>query len=224
MVEAEGVRQRAREGLGWWGRQPRFGQRLAIDGDPALDRGDGVAGQTDHPFDQIGIVRLLQRRSLEHHDVPPGHRVQVVAELVHDDAVTHLERGQHRSRGDVEHLGHVHPDADGQHQGDAQDHQPFEGPPPPTGAAPAWRPRRDQPWRPLLQRQFGDQGRGGNRGEASTGRQFGDRRGSPARRCRTAHRGPRTRGLHRSLVREGVHGGLRLVQPGVGSMPPLCDV
>jgi hypothetical protein len=80
--------------------------------------GDGVAGETDDPLDQIGVVGLLQGRPAEDHDVAPVDGVEVVAQLVHHDAVTDLEGGQHRARRDVEHLGHIGADADGEHQGD----------------------------------------------------------------------------------------------------------
>ena len=78
---------------------------------------------------------MLERWPAEDHDVTPLHAVEVVAELVHHDAVADLEGGQHRPRRDVEHLGHVGPHPEGQQQRHGQDHHPLDDPPAGPGAA-----------------------------------------------------------------------------------------
>ena len=89
----------------------RYGsfERLAVDQDVAVLLADRLAGQADHPLDEIldrrvdrFAVGALRRR--EHDDVAAVHLVQVVRELVDDDAVVRLERRDHRVGRDVERL------------------------------------------------------------------------------------------------------------------------
>src|SRR6185312_850312 len=64
---------------------------------------DGLTGQPDHPLDEVGDRRpraVLVGWRREHDDVAPVDTVQVVAQLVHDDPVAHLERRFHRARRD----------------------------------------------------------------------------------------------------------------------------
>ena len=66
-----------------------------------------LARQRDHPLHQVvdaGAVPLLVGLGREHDDVAPVQVVQVVAQLVDEDAVADLERRHHRLRRDVERL------------------------------------------------------------------------------------------------------------------------
>ena len=83
-------------------------EQLAVDADAVgLALGDGLAGQRDDALHQVvdaGAVPLPVGLGREHDDVAAVQVVQVVAELVDQDPVPHLQRRHHRLRRDVERL------------------------------------------------------------------------------------------------------------------------
>ena len=100
----------------------------------ACARGDGLARQCDDTLDEVvdlGGPPPRVRAGLEHHDVAAVHVVQVVAHLVDEDAVTHLEGGDHRPRGDVEGLEEEGLDEDRDDDRDDDEHAPLGGGAPP---------------------------------------------------------------------------------------------
>ena len=80
-----------------------------------------------------GPASLAGRRG-EDHDVAPVDGVEVVAELVDQDAVADHERRLHRGRRDEEGLDDEGPDADGHDDGHDEHDRPLDDPaPPPPG-------------------------------------------------------------------------------------------
>ena len=87
----------------------------------ALAERDGLAREPDDPLDQVGHGRpaaVLVRRPAEDDDVAPVDAVEVVAQLVHQNAVADLEGGLHGARRDVEGLHDEGAQEQGGGQGD----------------------------------------------------------------------------------------------------------
>lgn len=70
--------------------QIRFSQCLTVDEDLAVVNFDRFAGQTDDAFDQIECAM-----SSEDDNVATFRRMQLIRNLVHDDAFTFMQSGQH---------------------------------------------------------------------------------------------------------------------------------
>ena len=108
----------------------RLVEPATVDVDDAIARLDRFAWKADHALDEVTHVGvLLLRRALEHHDIAAMHGVHVVAELVDEDAVAHLQRRRHRLRGDVERLEDGGLDDQRHHERADHDQRPLDGRP-----------------------------------------------------------------------------------------------
>ena len=103
-------------------------QRDAVDVEGTVALLDGLAGQCHHPLDEVldPVVGLVGR-PLEHHEVAPVHVVELVAELVHEDAVVLGQGREHRLGGDVERLDQERLDHQGHGKGTDHDGNPLDG-------------------------------------------------------------------------------------------------
>lgn len=79
--------------------QPRLAERPAVDDDGVALRRDGLSGQADDPLDEIlGLgVDAVGGYPPEDDDVAEVDRMDRGRQLVDQDAVTHLQRGEHRA-------------------------------------------------------------------------------------------------------------------------------
>ena len=106
------------------GREPALVEALPVDVDVATREGDDIAREPDDPLDEVvhlGPAAVLGRRAREDHDVAAVDPVEVVAQLVDEDAVADLQRRLHRPGGDEERLDDERPQEDRHQDGDHDD-------------------------------------------------------------------------------------------------------
>jgi hypothetical protein len=104
-----------------------LGELTAVDIDLPVVGGDGLPRQSDHPLDEVrdpgrGVVGGL----LEDHDVTTVGAMEVVAQLVDQEPVPHVQGRLHRTRRNVERLNDKGPDEHRGQNRNGQDDAPFD--------------------------------------------------------------------------------------------------